>query len=625
MRRGRLLVAVVALVAACTSPEPPPDPEPPGPPPLIVPALTGWTSTAGRFQLTPASRIVVDPGQAQVHDEARTFAGDAADLIGRQLPVMPRAGSGDPGDIVLTLDGNRAELGAEGYALSVGNTVVITARTEAGAFYGTRTILQMLRAGTTLPAGGVTDIPRYAERGVGICACVTHVSTEALQRLIKDAAYLKLNQLWLELKIRSDRYPDTAGWSYYTKSEVAALQELATRYHVTVVPEVDAPGHMGPWLQSQPGLQLITGDGVRNPNNLDVSNPEAFGYLTGIIDEYLAVFDTPFWHLGADEYLIGDDYARYPSLLAYARARFGPQAVAQDAFVDFVNRVNAYVKGKGKRLRIWNDGLTGVTTVPLDTDIVIEYWLGREIRPSTLIGRGHDLMNAAASLYNDRGGGKMDTAGLYAKDWSPLMFEGETVPPSPKITGAKPTLWPGNFSAETENEIEAQLFLPLRFIAQTTWGPSRPDPDFATFTRRADAAGRSPGLAADRDPVPDGTAALAAGDRFLAPVEPAAGAGIAATGTASDWRLDRTADGYHTIRHLTTGLCAQSRGSRDPGTPITAETCAPDNRLQRWQLTRTGDTVTLTNAITRLVAVLNEVLVEQIPHDLSPTMFTLVR
>lgn len=468
MGRGSVLVAAGALVAACTATQPEPTPQP-GATPVTVPALTGWTPGVDRFQLTPVSRIVVDPQQTSVHDEAQTFAGDAADIVGRQLPVVMRAGAGDAGDIVLRLDQDRADLGAEGYALSVGSMVTVVARTAVGAFYGTRTLLQMLRAGSTLPGGEVTDIPRYAERGVGVCACIAHVSVEWLQRLIKDAAYLKLNQLWLELKLKSDTYPDTVGWSYYTKPEVAALQALATRYHVTVVPEVDAPGQMRPWLRNRPDLQLASGAGERNPNALDVTKPEALSYVTGIIDEYLTVFDTPFWHLGADEYLIGDDYATYPGLLAYARARYGPQAVAQDAFVDFVNRVNAYVKGKGKRLRIWNDGLTGVASVPLDTDIVIEYWQAGRDRPSTLIDRGHTLMNAASSLYMRRGAAKVDTAGLYATDWSPRVFEGETVAASPKITGAKVTLWSDNGSAETENEIEAQTFLPLRFLAQATW------------------------------------------------------------------------------------------------------------------------------------------------------------
>jgi hexosaminidase len=600
---------------------------------MTVPALPGWTPVAGDFRLVPGSRVLIAPQPAgAASDEAETFADDAAEIIARRLPVVSAAGNANSGDILLRLDGNRVDLGEEGYALAVGEAVTVTAKTDAGVFYGTRTLLQMFRSGGTVPAGSVVDVPRYAERGVGVCACVAHISVEWLQRLVRDASYLKLNQLWLELKIKSDTHPETVSWGYYTKPEVAALQALAARYHVTLVPEIDAPGHLGPWLSGRPDLQLTAEDGTPNTNNLDITNPAAFGFVTDLIDEYLTLFDTPFWHLGADEYLLGDDYAKYPGLLAYAQQRYGPQAVAQDAFIDFVNRVNAYVTSKGKRLRIWNDGLTGQETVPLDTDIVVEHWRADRVRPSTLLARGQALMNAASSLYDVRGSTKVDVAGLYARDWSPLMFEGETVRPSPGVTGAKITLWADDGSAETENEIEAQLVLPLRFIAQATWGPTRPDPGFAAFTRRANAVGRAPGLALTGPaPAPQGPVTLAAGGGYLAPSGPDPGATITVTGLPAEWRLERTPDGYYTIRHDATGRCAEPRlGARElniplePDTPVTAEPCSPTNRLQRWQLAASEDTITLTNAITRMVAALtgSGVLVQQVPDGHPPARLT---
>jgi hexosaminidase len=77
-----------------------------------------------------------------VHDDAETFVADAAHVVGRRLPLV-RDTKGRTGDILLTLDTGRSDLGAEGYALTVGDTVRITARTDAGAFYGTRTVLQL--------------------------------------------------------------------------------------------------------------------------------------------------------------------------------------------------------------------------------------------------------------------------------------------------------------------------------------------------------------------------------------------------------------------------------------------------------------------------------------------------
>ena len=228
----------------------------------------------------------------------------------------------------------------------------------------------------------MTDVPQYAERGVGVCACIINVSTAGLERLVKDAAYLKLNQLWMELKVKSTAHPESNEWGYYTRPQIAALQRLAKQYHVTLVPEVNSPGHIEPWIRNRPDLQLTDNTGQKQVSRLDITKPEAFDFLTAIIDEYFTVFDTPYWHMGADEYMLGSDYAKYPQILAYAQQKYGPDAVPEDAFVDFVNRVNAYVKSKGKTLRMWNDGITPRATVPLDKDIVIEHWLGSGVRPA---------------------------------------------------------------------------------------------------------------------------------------------------------------------------------------------------------------------------------------------------
>src|SRR5262245_1373985 len=410
---------------------------------VTVPALPGWTPADGAaYTFTDHTRVLVDPQQPEVGDDANTFAAAAAGIAGGHALPVARDTHPNLGDIQLTLDPGRTDLGAEGYTLTVGDSLQITARADAGAFYGTRTVLQLLQAGSTLPAGSVTDVPQYAERGAGVCACIIHVSTDWLERLIKDAAYLKLNQLWMEIKVKSTAHPESNEWGYYTRSEIAALQRVADRYHVTLVPEVNSPGHIEPWIRNRPDLQLTDNTGQKQVSRLDITKPEAFDFLTAIIDEYLTVFDTPYWHMGADEYMLGSDYAKYPQILEYAQQKYGPNAVPEDAFVDFINRVNAYVKSKGKTLRMWNDGITSRATVPLDTDIVIEHWLGGGVRPAQLLAEGRKVQNAAFALYNVRGGFKMNTKNLYDQSWTPQRFEGQTVADRNGITGAKITMWP---------------------------------------------------------------------------------------------------------------------------------------------------------------------------------------
>lgn len=122
----------------------------------------------------------------------------------------------------------------------------MTAAAETGAFYGTRTLLQLLAQSDRVPAGSTVDVPQYKERGVGVCACYVHISTAWLENLLRDMAYHKLNQLLLELKVKSDAHPEANAWGYYTKDEIRRLVALGEKYHVEIVPEINSPGHMDP-------------------------------------------------------------------------------------------------------------------------------------------------------------------------------------------------------------------------------------------------------------------------------------------------------------------------------------------------------------------------------------------
>ncbi|MFF7651105.1 family 20 glycosylhydrolase [Streptomyces sp. NPDC007983] len=582
--------------------------------PGVIPAPVRWTGQEGTLRL-PATAAVV-ARTAELRGDAATFADDVADATGLRLSVVT-GGDGAAGDVVLGVDASRKDLGAEGYELVVGDTVRITGGTAAGAFLGTRTVLQMLGGGRELPHGRTVDVPRYAERGVGVCACYIHVSLDWFERLMREMAYLKLNQLWIEAKVASDDYPKTKFWGYYTKDEVRRLSAMARKYHITLVPEINSPGHIDPYLQNHPELQLTDTKGTRSPSRLDITRPEAFSFYTGLLDEALTVWDTPYWHMGADEYMLGSDYAAYPQIAAYAKAKYGAGATPQDAFVDFVNRVDDHVRAGGRTLRIWNDGLTGDNTVPVNKDIRVEHWTAEpEQPPSALLAQGHQVMNSAYALYLIRGGSPMKTRELYESDWTPLRFEGETLSgPQPGVSGAKITMWPDSAAAQTENEVETEAFMPLRFLAQATWGSPKPAATYDGFDALARDIGHAPGWENTvRLPVKDGAYALTlpgSATRLTT-----TGGGEGATARFGDdggaaWRLSATADGYYTLRAVragtTTAYCLDMvMGARYLGAPleagatVTTQTCSATARTQRWQLIGTGTGVRMVNAISQL-------------------------
>ncbi|WP_405665383.1 family 20 glycosylhydrolase [Streptomyces sp. NBC_01166] len=576
------------------------------PPPQVLPTLRDWQGGEGEFTLTDRARVVTQGRtDARTAADARRFAGELA----ARPPVV--AGADRRGDIVLRQDPSlKDELGPEGYRLVVGDQVTVTGATSTGVFYGTRTVLQLIDDDGRATRGSATDVPAYRERGVGVCACYINVSVPWFERLMKDMASQKLNQLWIEAKVRSDVDPESAFWGYYTKDQVRTLVAMAKKYHIELIPEINSPGHMDTYLENHPELQLKDRSGAASPPRLDISRPEALEYYTSLVDEALDVWGGDVWHMGADEYMLGSSYPDYPQLGSAAVAKFGEGATPDDLFVDFINQVNAHVKADGRSLRIWNDGLLGGNTVvPLDRDITVEHWLGGGAiqQPSALLAEGRPVMNSAYALYLVRGGYTMQTRKLYESDWTPLRFEGQTLPAgADNLTGAKISLWPDTASAETENEVEEKAFMPLRFIAQATWGGPKPSETYAGFEALARKAGHAPGWSnTDRTPLPDGTYRLTAGAESLAPAADG-GAGLA-RGSDAAWTLTATDDGYYTVRSTGNGLCLDAtRGKKYLGAPLevgaelSLGTCSATARTQRWQLDSAPGSLILRNAVSQL-------------------------
>ena len=573
--------------------------------PALIPALHNWSPGSGSLRLGPATRIDTDPADLTT---ARTLAANLRDARGWRVPVV--GGPARPGDIVLRTDQRRTGLGSEGYELAVGAQARITGASSGGVFYGTRTVLQLLAGGGDLPAGTTTDVPTSAERAVGVCACYTYNTDAWFDRLIKDMAYLKLNTLHLELKVRNDAYPAVNTFSYYTKPELRRLVALATQYHITVIPEINSPGHMDPYLTPYPDLQLKNAAGAPDPTRLDITSPAAFTFYTHLIDNDLSVFPGPDFHMGADEYMINSAYSDYPQLLAYARQKFGPDATAQDAYIDFINRVDAYVRSRGRTLRIWNDGLTGANTVPLNKDVVIEHWLPEKVTSQSLLDSGSRVLNATDAWYYVRGGYQPDAQRLYDSGWTPLDFADQTVTdPSSRVIGAAYMIWPDNYGKENENTLQQQMSLSLRAFAQAVWGGPRPAADYAGFTALANSLGHAPGWGPQwNQPLPAGSYTVRGdGGLLTAPASAATPLAVdpGAAASANVWQLRPTDDGYY---HLVTagGLCADvSRGQANnmhvveqEGAAATAETCGAAES-QKWQLEPVPGGYRIVDAITQ--------------------------
>ncbi|MFF1815959.1 DUF4082 domain-containing protein [Kribbella sp. NPDC058245] len=445
-------------------------------PPLTIPALREWSAGSGAQYVVPGPsqpyRVIIRGADAAtLQPVGEVLKADLTKVLGRSVQVEVQAAPAPvAGDIVLSL--TAAPVGTdEGYEIKVGAILELSGQ-RAGVFHGAQTIIQWLRQATTLPAGVARDWPKYPERGFLVANSARFYTMTWWQGQINEMAYLKLNLLWVYVG-----YEDTTPLSQL--KEIAAY---AKKYNIAVVPQVNMPGHMERLLAPRPEFGLPGRGG-----DLDLSKDEAFTYARGLFSPYLSEFETPYWHLGSDEYLVDfrDDlpvrYDLFPQIGAKAKQRYGGNAQPVDAFTGFVNDMNTTVRASGKQLRIWNDGLlNSITAAPLNKNIIVEHWVGWPNRklPSQLLAEGYQVANSNGDyLYYDPTVRRPEPKPIY-DDFHPGKFSGETVSPDlPGLRGAKLHLWtlPASEAEEFQSD---RLMEPYRALAQVLWGSPKP---FATY------------------------------------------------------------------------------------------------------------------------------------------------
>jgi hexosaminidase len=205
--------------------------------------------------------------------------------------------------------------------------------------------------------------------------------------------------------------------------------------------------------------------------------------------------------MGSDEYLSPAEYAAFPQLAAYAIRKYGVGATPADAIHGFINWVDRIVRAHGKVLRIWNDQVGGTGRVPINRDVVIEWWDSFSpfgdtltVSPQTLLDRGYRVFNAGwyPNYYTANIGpvsGKASLPEVYA-GWQVDDFDGnefgklvstkQTVPPgSPGLLGSALSIWGplDETTAQTAKGVEPHLAV----LAQKTWDSQLPAPSYAGF------------------------------------------------------------------------------------------------------------------------------------------------
>ncbi|MER6131048.1 glycoside hydrolase family 20 protein [Streptomyces sp. NPDC001815] len=459
--------------------------------PRTIPAVREHVPARGPgWRPGKGGRVVVRDGA--LADEGRLLAGELG---------LTYAGSGGAraGDVELGLTDEDAN--AESYTLTVGDgRVRITGAAEAGVFYGTRTLKQEVRGNATAPEGVVRDSPAKPQRGFMLDIARKHFTAGWIEDRIRELGDLKYNQFGLHFsddqgfRIASDSHPEIVSKEHLTKAEVRRILALAKSRHITVVPEIDSPGHLGAVLDAHPDLQLRNARGVVSRGAIDISKPASAKIVDDLLNEYAGLFPGRYWHLGADEYralMVSDPAASYPQLAAAAKAKYGPGAGVADLTTGWLNDRADTMRGHDRTLRAWNDGFFSGGTVPAADDIHVAYWTGKEIGarpPAEYLRAGREVIN-----YNDEylyyvlgqpNAFVYPTGQRIYEQWTPLVLRGTTPVPreyGDQILGASFAVWCDLSGSQTQDQVAAGVRMPLRALTQKLWDPRKPALSWTDF------------------------------------------------------------------------------------------------------------------------------------------------
>ncbi|MEW2547407.1 family 20 glycosylhydrolase, partial [Streptomyces sp. NPDC047002] len=323
--------------------------------PRTVPSVRQFTAAHGPgWRPTPSSGVVVASGSA---GQGLT---DEAQLIAEELKIHYRGtAAARPGDVELALGGSGA---AESYTLTTsGGRVVIKGPDQSGVFYGTRTLKQSVRASGDMPEGVVHDRPAKPERGLNLDIARKFYPASWIEARLREMADLKLNELGLHFsddqgfRIASSSHPEVVSAQHLTTAQTKQIIALATRLHITIVPEIDSPGHLASVIHQHPGIQLRNASGTTYQGAVDISNPQSAKIVDQLLTEYAKLFPGPYWHIGGDEYLAltaSDPQTKFPQLAAAARKKYGQNATVQDLATDWINARAAVVEKLGKKPKV---------------------------------------------------------------------------------------------------------------------------------------------------------------------------------------------------------------------------------------------------------------------------------
>lgn len=462
----------------------------------VLPSFQEWEPSSGYFKINQHSKIICNEADYKLlKNDLERFKNDLELILGITLIISSE--NARKGDILFSLEANNPEIGNEGYSMNVSNYISVKANKNIGAFYGMQSLLQLFKQSHKLNKGMAIDYPKIAERGFMIDCGRKYFEIEYIEKLIRNMAYMKLNFIhlhfteWNGFRLKSELFPGLASDKAYSKEDIRRIQDYAAQYYITVVPEIDIPAHSTAITDYNPYLGFKCQSMRESPWQgeeanrdgkawaLDVTKPEVKSWLRALLDEWIPLFDGPYFHIGGDEWQYDREKYQCPELVQATKDK-GYQYPG-DLYVEWINEINAQVKSYGKTTQIWNwwrfspnEEKQNKTSIQPDKDIVINIWnsprknqiLEDGYKSIITTEEGNDALYITPGLHvmdekKPNAYGVFPTKKIY-EEWQPDTHK--------NVIGFKVCLWADGAENQSDDWFEQFYELPIAVFSERTWG-----------------------------------------------------------------------------------------------------------------------------------------------------------
>jgi len=452
---------------------------------ILIPKPNTLVATNSSFELNEETKLVYQND----HDELKLVAEHLADILrpstGYTLPIIPSSEASTNNSIHFQISNLETVLD-EAYSLVISDkAVTLSGNTASGVFRGIQTLRQLFPAKIEMKSaqpgpwriatGKITDSPEYAYRGAMLDVSRHFFQVDDVKRYLDLLAAIKINTLHLHLS-------DDQGWrieiksrpklteigsktqvgggegGFYTQEQFKELVSYAADRYITIIPEIDMPGHTNAALASYPELncdgkarELYSGIEV-GFSTFCTSNEATYEFIDDVIRELAEMTPGRYIHIGGDE----------------------SHATPLEDYIPFIERVQAIVKKYGKEVIGWDE----IAHAKLVDNTVVQYWDKAE---NAMMGKKQGakvLMSPAKRTYLDMQYDSTTRLGLHwaayievddAYDWDPVsLVDGIS---KEDIIGVESPLW--TETLVTMEDIEFMAFPRILCHAEIGWTPKQ--------------------------------------------------------------------------------------------------------------------------------------------------------